>query len=366
MKNELIDKALLFLCGLFFVIVLGENEDIVVASLISIVIVLVPNLQFGINYKQEIFGAFYILAGIKWIVCLPFYPVICYDFFKKKRYKLVICCVLVLGYYFFVKQNIYETVSSIKEQRYICVVVLLVLLISGRMAVVSSKGQILEEKLKKIRDDGKEKENLLKERNLILLEQQNVEINMATLKERNRIAREIHDNVGHMLTRAILQTGALKVLEKDENLKAQLNVLQETLNTAMNNIRQSVHDLHDESINFEKAVNELIEAFPKLDITFVYEVDGKLDKSIKYGFLAIIKESLTNTIKHSNGEKVKLIIKENPGFYQLFIEDNGTNISENFVGGMGLCGIKERVEKLNGMLRISTENGFGITVTILK
>ena len=45
---------------------------------------------------------------------------------------------------------------------------------------------------------------------------QDYEIYLATLKERNRIAREIHDNVGHMLTRSILQLGALSVINKDE------------------------------------------------------------------------------------------------------------------------------------------------------
>lgn len=47
---------------------------------------------------------------------------------------------------------------------------------------------------------------------------QDYEIYLATLKERNRIAREIHDNVGHMLTRSILQLGALSVINKDETV----------------------------------------------------------------------------------------------------------------------------------------------------
>ena len=69
---------------------------------------------------------------------------------------------------------------------------------------------------------------------------------MATLKERNRIAREIHDNVGHMLSRAILQMGALSTVYEEEPLHGQLLKVNDTLNLAMNNIRESVHDLHDD------------------------------------------------------------------------------------------------------------------------
>ena len=61
--------------------------------------------------------------------------------------------------------------------------------------------------------------------------------------ERNRIAREIHDNVGHMLTRAIMLTGAIKVVNKNKSLCPSIDNLEECLSTAMNNIRESVHNL---------------------------------------------------------------------------------------------------------------------------
>ncbi len=371
MRQELLDKGIVFACGFLSLYIIAADEAIVIASLLAIIITLLPNIRFGvekcdITYLVEFFGILYILAGIKWLVCFPFYPLIAYDFFKKKRYIVIGGIFAILMYYLLIAQNLYSDVESIDKQKEIFIYTILLLLISLRLSFVSQKRGILTEKIKKMRDDNQENENFLKERNKILLEQQNVEIRMATLKERNRIAREIHDNVGHMLTRAILQTGALKVHEKEEKLKEQLNDLQQTLNVAMNNIRNSVHDLHDDSINLEKAVKELIMAFPKLDIDFEYEVENQIDKNIKYGFLAIIKEALTNTLKHSNGNKVRIEIVENPGFYKLVVTDNGTEIQENFVGGMGISSIQERVETLNGVLRISTDNGFRITITIFK
>ncbi|SFQ32215.1 Signal transduction histidine kinase [Lachnospiraceae bacterium XBB1006] len=358
MRQELVDKGIIWLSGMVLTGVLGAGEGLVLSSLCAIVITLIPNLKYRIPYLQEILIAVYIIAGFQWWACLPFMPLIMYDVMKKRHYEFIILGMIVL-----VTQFI-GTGDSLRTQISMYVVVLSI--ISWRMALQTGLCRDMEERMRKLRDDSVESSILLKERNRTLLEQQNAEIHMATLKERNRIAREIHDHVGHMLTRAILQTGALKVVEKDNALKEQLEGLQETLNMAMDNIRQSVHDLHDESIDLERGVKELIAAFPTLEIKFSYAVDKSVDNEMKYGFLAIIKEALNNTVKHSNGNQVTLKILENPGFYSLFIADNGTDIPKDFTGGMGLAGIRERVDNLHGFLRISTENGFQITITILK
>ena len=86
----------------------------------------------------------------------------------------------------------------------------------------------------------KELTTQLVEKNKAMQRNQDYEIYLATLKERNRIAREIHDNVGHMLTRSILQLGALSVINKDETVGEAINDLSGTLNTAMTSIRSSV------------------------------------------------------------------------------------------------------------------------------
>ena len=74
----------------------------------------------------------------------------------------------------------------------------------------------LTEQIHILRDDSVERELTLQEANRQILENQNDQIYIATLRERNRIAREIHDNVGHMLSRSILQTGALLAICRDE------------------------------------------------------------------------------------------------------------------------------------------------------
>lgn len=67
----------------------------------------------------------------------------------------------------------------------------------------------------------------------------NNEIRIATLSERNRIAREIHDNVGHMLSRAILQLGAIMTVYRKDTIYDNLVPIKYSLDTAMNNIRKA-------------------------------------------------------------------------------------------------------------------------------
>lgn len=217
------------------------------------------------------------------------------------------------------------------------------------------------------RDDSEERTLLLAEKNHALLEKQNYEIYNATLKERNRIAREIHDNVGHVLSRSILLTGAIKAINKDAGTAPLLDNLETSLNSAMNSIRSSVHDLHDEAINLEHAVQSLIHDFSFCPVAFTYDISGEIPRNVKYCFISIIKESLANIIKHSNADSVRILLREHPALYQLCIEDNGTDIHyDPSTSGIGLVNMKERISSLNGTLQISAKNGFRIFITISK
>jgi len=222
------------------------------------------------------------------------------------------------------------------------------------------------QQLKVLRDTSKEHELLIEEKNRKLIEKQDTETYAATLRERNRIAREIHDNVGHILTRSILQTGAIKAINKDELLKEPLEGLHDSLNTAMTNIRSSVHDLHDEAIDLKTAIEDIVQTIENFKVVLNYDMGQHVHKSVKYCFIGIIKEAINNTIKHSNGDTIHIIVQEHPAFYQLLIEDNGTSISKNSSNGIGLTNMTDRVKALNGNIKISTDNGFKIMISILK
>lgn len=222
-------------------------------------------------------------------------------------------------------------------------------------------------KLTALHDEVTEKNIQLSGQNLRLAQAQDNEIHLATLKERNRIAREIHDNVGHMLTRSLLQSGALMIINKDEELKEPLESLKLTLDSAMTSIRESVHNLHDDSVDLRKITEESIAAVDnRFEVSLDYDLSENLPGKIKLCIAGIIKEGLSNAVKHSSGNKIAVVLREHPGFYQLSLSDNG-NAEKIEEGGIGLKNMKERAESVGGMISFTNSaSGFRIFMSIPK
>ena len=226
-------------------------------------------------------------------------------------------------------------------------------------------------KLHSMRDASMEHDMLMEQMNHQLIEKQNAQIYNATLKERNRIAREIHDNVGHMITRSILQVGAIGVINTDEKLKAPISDLKSTLDTAMDSMRKSVHDLYDESVDLRQALAKLKPTDSAFAFSLEYDCEDDVSRDVKYAFIAIAKEAVNNAVKHSNGDEIRIIVREHPAFYQLEIMDNGTSVDERSLSGetgdgIGIKNIKERVAAIGGTMRIKADDGFRIFVTLMK
>lgn len=226
-------------------------------------------------------------------------------------------------------------------------------------------------KLHSMRDASMEHDMLMEQMNHQLIEKQNAQIYNATLKERNRIAREIHDNVGHMITRSILQVGAIGVINTDEKLKAPISDLKSTLDTAMDSMRKSVHDLYDESVDLRQALAKLKPTDSAFAFSLEYDCADNVPRDVKYAFIAIAKEAVNNAVKHSNGDEIRIIVREHPAFYQLEIMDNGTTADERRLSGetgdgIGIKNIKERVAAIGGIMRIKADDGFRIFVTLMK
>ena len=203
------------------------------------------------------------------------------------------------------------------------------------------------------------------------------EVYMARLKERNRIAREIHDNVGHMITRVIVQLQALKIINKDPGVGEQLESVSQTLDLAMTSMRKSVHELHDESIDLSIGINDITSTLPKrFEVTVNTVIDSPADNALKSNILGIIKEAVTNIAKHSDGDKVLIEVVENISFWRVKIHDNGNNPVREFElsssemtgeGGIGLNNIASRAGAVGGRASVlSDKDGFTVMVTIPK
>lgn len=304
--------------------------------------------------KRAVLGVYVVLCIIQWRFAF-FLPVAIFAIMEEGLYYGFFILCLYLPLYF---QN--DSVSVICTQLMLC-------MLSGFLAYENTKAGMYRKMYLETRDSSAELENRLKQKNRELLESQDASISIATLKERNRIAREIHDNVGHMLSRTILQTGALLTIYKEEPLHGQMQSINASLNEAMNNIRESVHDLHDESVDLKLSISEVLKPLhDRYVIVFDYDMSDKVSRNIKYCFISIIKEATANIVKHSSASKIYLLLREHPGFYQLAIEDNGKEKIEIEHAGIGLTNMRDRVESLSGNISFSDSNGFKILVSIPK
>jgi len=201
------------------------------------------------------------------------------------------------------------------------------------------------------------------------------EVYMATLKERNRIAREIHDNVGHMITRVIVQLQAIKIINKDPAVGQQLESVSQTLDLAMTSMRKSVHELHDDSIDLSIGINDITSAIKdRFDVKVHTSIESPADNALKNAVLGIIKEAVTNISKHSKGDKVVIEFVENVSFWRVKVFDNGSNpvceydlTGTDSRSGIGLNNIASRAASLKGRANvISGPEGFTVLVTIPK
>ena len=193
-------------------------------------------------------------------------------------------------------------------------------------------------------------------------------IHIGILTERNRISRELHDSIGHVISSSILQVEALKVISEEKNID-HLNTLQKTLGNGMEDIRNSIHNIYSGSLNLKAKIYELSEDFPKLKIELNYNLTSDLPYDLKFDILSIIRETITNCAKHSNGTKLIINLLEQPRFYALITKDNGTQFvgDKNLLNkGMGMSSMKQIADKYGGSFNYEFDQGFKIHTTLMK
>ena len=199
------------------------------------------------------------------------------------------------------------------------------------------------------RDDLAARSRLLEVQNRELRDKRELEVRVAVLEERSRIAREIHDNVGHLLTRAHLQAQAYQVVfAKDDKARAAFATLGESLTEALDTVRASVHDLHDEHIDLAAQI-ERIAAESGLPVLCRLEATVA-PPEVAACLRAVAREALSNVARHAKAREVSLSLVEHPGFWQLTIENDGACTSDG-APGLGLVSLEERVQALGGTFR---------------
>lgn len=199
--------------------------------------------------------------------------------------------------------------------------------------------------------------------------QKEKDIEIAILSERNRIARQIHDAIGHTLSSGILQAEALK-LSAPEELTEDFDTLQQTLKSGMFDIRRSLHHLHSSSLHLQEELTKIAKQSQPLSVELNCHLNEEtMDYALKFELISIVKEAVTNVNKHSDATKLSVRFTENPGFYALSIKDNGLippATDQPNQPGIGLISLQEFAKKHSGNLSFGFDRGFYIHLTLKK
>lgn len=196
---------------------------------------------------------------------------------------------------------------------------------------------------------------------------------MATLEERNRIAREIHDSLGHSLTALNVQLQAAASLLVSDPAQAQafLTQAQRLGTTAMQEVRQSVRTLRNADQteqSLEAAISALAEEFrqvtgmtPIVHLHLTRSIPSLASKTL----YRIVQEALTNISKYAEASQVQIELVTTEKQATLTIQDNGKGFRcDQESAGFGLQGMQERVATLNGNFCLTTEPGAGCRIEV--
>ena len=223
-----------------------------------------------------------------------------------------------------------------------------------------------------------------------IVENQSVLLHMKQLsvldvqeKERQRIARDLHDSSLQNLTHLVhkIELSSLYIDQDPIKAKLELATVEQGLRKVIDDIRNLIYDLRPMSFDDLGLKETLLKLFSSLNQdgkfnieTDIDEIDINVSDSITelalINIYRIIQECVQNSINHSNGNKIRVTLRNEDNVYSIIIQDNGIGfdlkeaVKKN--RHFGLSVVEERVFLLNGKMQIDTENGTSILIKIPK
>ncbi|MCB9099463.1 MAG: sensor histidine kinase [Anaerolineales bacterium] len=202
---------------------------------------------------------------------------------------------------------------------------------------------------------------------------------LAVVEERNRLARDIHDGLGHYLTATTMQVQGARALLTTTDAATQapaaldaLSKAETLLQEALADVRRSVGALRTTPANqkpLPAAIGDLVaECRATTDADVRFDLRGAarpLSSPIELTLYRVAQEGLTNIRKHAQAKRVEVMLAYDLDKVNLTIGDNGRGMGES-ANGYGLLGLRERVQLVGGQVTIQTapEQGFRLEVEI--
>ena len=198
------------------------------------------------------------------------------------------------------------------------------------------------------------------------------QVRMTETRERNRLAREIHDTLGHSLTGIITGIEACIMLMDiaPEATKEQLRAIAQVARNGITDVRHSVNALRPdalETLDLEAAIRKLVAESEsstgvKIDLVFPEDLQD-LDQDEEDVLYRIVQESITNAIRHGNATHIDVRMEHVDNDLRIRIADNGKGCND-IQSGFGLHHMQERIDMLKGTLSYSGKDGFVIEAVV--
>jgi signal transduction histidine kinase len=227
-----------------------------------------------------------------------------------------------------------------------------------------------QEKTRRLLDENQHQYSLIQQQNkaLELYASRIEELTLQT--ERNRMARELHDTVGHTFTSVIMGMDAVTYLIEaaPNKAKEQLEKLRTVTRNGLEEVRRSIHQMapQDDDLMLSEQLSLLANEFALQTGTqirvSVTGAERELPQQMRWTLFRCLQESLTNAKRHGEAAVVEVDLTFEPEQVELRIEDDGIG-SDRLQDGFGLNAMRERLNALHGTLGIRSTPGEGTTVT---
>jgi signal transduction histidine kinase len=192
-------------------------------------------------------------------------------------------------------------------------------------------------------------------------------------EERHHLAREIHDDLGQLLTSASLYSATISAQAPQVD-DASLTSLRSVINDAMRSARRIVASLRDTGVggDLAVAVERLVQDAGAADVRIDLQDAGSdrpLPGDVAAAAHRIVQEALTNAVKHAKASTISIVIDQGGDVLTVVIEDDGVGFDDTpgrvaERGGYGLVGMGERAEGVQGTLSIASAVGRGTAVRL--
>lgn len=373
--NRLFDKSIVLACCIAAALGLAVDARLVAAFCIGVIIAALAEVAQGerTRHVSEAGSYAYVIVAVFAPSLMPFAPLAFYDIARRVRREHA-WPALGIGIAF-----VFALVGSLRAGALTTRTLLLAAILSVAATLLSLRTAQLEreqQRMRRTRDGLQERALALEARNRDLADRQDYEVELATLAERARIAREIHDNVGHQLTRASLQAEALRVVHADEpGVAADFADVKRTVDEALQLVRTSVHALNDNAVDLSVQLERIVEGArsdsgPQIELEVLAE---HAPANVANCFAAVLREALSNAMRHAHAKTITVRCMEHPSFYQLVVTDDGAGgvqaSGRGAAEGMGLASMRERIEALGGTFTAgprASAGGWRVFATVPK